>query len=111
VRSQRGFVEAADDTFHSFSDVAPNHADCHAIVRKAISEACEPDGVRAELESMLIHFAYARKLKPEEGPALHSAATAKDTVANLCRNRFAAEVSVAHVDDPRALWSNRRVSS
>ena len=36
-----------------------------------------------ELESMLIHFAYARKLKAGEGPALHSAATAKDTVSCL----------------------------
>ena len=32
---------------------------------------------------MLIHFAYARKLKPGEGPELHSAKTAKDTFAAI----------------------------
>jgi hypothetical protein len=36
-----------------------------------------------ELEKALIHFSYARKLSPGEGPALHSAATAKDGVSML----------------------------
>ena len=80
----RGFLEAAADTFHSFSDVAPTLADCHVIVRKAISgKLADQMALAPELESMLIHFAYARKLRPEEGPALHSAATAKDTVSIL----------------------------
>jgi hypothetical protein len=80
----RGFLEAAGDTWQSFSDVAPTLADSHVVVRKALKgELSEQLVLAPELESMLIHFAYARKLKDGEGPVLHRAATAKDTVASL----------------------------
>ena len=80
----RGFLEAAADTFQSFSDVPSNLADCHMVVRRAIKgKLSEQPVVAPELESMLIYFAYARKLKPDEGPALHSATTAKDTISAI----------------------------
>ena len=80
----RGFLEAAADTFQCFSDVPSSLADCHTIVRRAIKgELSERPALAPELESMLIHFAYARKLKPDEGPVLHSATTAKDTISAI----------------------------
>ena len=80
----RGFLEAAADTWQSFSDVPHILADCHMVVRRAIKGECSEQLVLApELESMLIHFAYARKLKPDEGPALHSATTAKDAISAI----------------------------
>lgn len=80
----RGFLEASADTFQGFSDVAPTLADCHALVRRAIDgELSEHIAVAPELESALIHFSHARKLAPGEGPALHSAATAKDCISVL----------------------------
>ena len=80
----RGFLEAAADTFESFSDVPSSLADSHMVVRKAIKgEFFEQPALAPELESMLIHFAYARKLKPGEGPELHSAKTAKDTLSAI----------------------------
>ena len=36
-----------------------------------------------ELENTLIHFSYARKLSPGDGPVLHNAASAKDCVSIL----------------------------
>ena len=54
------------------------------VVRRAIKgKLSEQPVVAPELESMLIYFAYARKLKPDEGPALHSATTAKDTISAI----------------------------
>ena len=80
----RGFLEAAGDTWQSFSDVAPTLADCHVVARKAIKgEFAEQLALAPELEGMLIHFAYARKLRPGEGPALHSATTAKDAISSI----------------------------
>ena len=80
----RGFLEAAADTWQSFSDVPPTLADCHMVVRKAIAGTLtEQLPIAPELEGMLIHFAYARKLKPGQGPALHSAKTARDTLLTL----------------------------
>jgi len=80
----RGFLEACADTFQGFSDVAPTLADCHTVVRRAINgELSEQVALAPELENTLIHFSYARKLSPGEGPALHSAATAKDCVSVL----------------------------
>lgn len=80
----RGFLEAAADTWQGFADVAPTLADSHVVVRRAISgHLAEQMALAPELKSMLIHFAYARKLKAGEGPALHNAATAKDTVSCL----------------------------
>lgn len=80
----RGFLEAAADTWQGFADVAPTLADSHVVVRRAISgHLGEQMALAPELESMLIHFAYARKLKAGEGPALHSAATARETVSCL----------------------------
>jgi hypothetical protein len=80
----RGFLEACADTFHGFSDVAPTLADCHTVARRAIKgEFSEQVALAPELESTLIHFSYARKLNPGEGPALHSAATAKDCISVL----------------------------
>ena len=82
----RGFLEAAADTFESFSDVPSSLADCHMLVRRAIKgEFHEQLAVAPELESMLIHFAHARKLKPGEGPELHSAKTAKDTLSAIAK--------------------------
>ena len=78
----RGFLEAAADTFQSFSDVPSSLADCHMVVHRAIKgEFFEQPALAPELESMLIHFAYARKLKQDEGPTLHNAKTAKDTIS------------------------------
>ena len=80
----RGFLEAAADTCQSFSDVPPTLADCHMVVRRAINgELSEQLMVAPELEGMLIHFAYARRLKPGDGPALHNATTAKNTLSLL----------------------------
>ena len=80
----RGFLEAAADTWSGFGDVAPTLADSHVVVRRAISgHFVEQVALAPELESMLIHFAYARKLKPGEGPVLHSAPTAKRTLSCL----------------------------
>ena len=80
----RGFLEAAADTWQSFSDVPPTLADCHIVVRRAIKGECsEQLALAPELESMLIHFAYARKLKADESPALHSATTAKDAISAI----------------------------
>jgi len=80
----RGFLEACADTWAGFSDVAPTLADCHTVVRRAINgELSEEMALAPELESMLIHFSYARKLSPGEGPALHSATTARDCVSVL----------------------------
>ena len=80
----RGFLEAAADTWQSFKDVPSSLADYHMVVRRAIKgELFEQLALAPELESMLIHFAYARKLKPDEGPALHSATTAKDTISAI----------------------------
>ena len=80
----RGFLEAAADTWQSFSDVPPTLADCHIVVRRAIKGECsEQLALAPELESMLIHFAYARKLKADEGPALHRATTAKDAISTI----------------------------
>lgn len=80
----RGLLEACADTWQGFSDVAPTLADCHTIVRRAIKgEFSEQIALAPELENMLIHFSYARKLSPGEGPALHSAKTAKDCVSVL----------------------------
>ena len=80
----RGFLEAAADTWQSFADVSPSLADCHMVVRQAIKgEYFEQLALAPELESMLIHFAYARRLKPGEGPALHSASTAKDSISAI----------------------------
>ena len=65
----RGFLEACADTFHGFSDVASTLADCHMVARKAINgEFAEQLALAPELESALIHFSYARKLSPGEGP-------------------------------------------
>jgi hypothetical protein len=91
----RGLVEAAADTFDCFSDVAPTLADSHVIVRRAISgELAEQMALAPELESSLIHFAYARKLHAGEGPALHNAKTAKDCVAVLAES--APEISAVY---------------
>jgi hypothetical protein len=80
----RGFLEACADTWQVFADVAPTLADGHAVVRRAIhGELSEQMALAPELESALIHFAYARRLSPGEGPALHSAATAKDCISVL----------------------------
>ena len=80
----RGLLEAAADTWQSLSDVAPTLADCHLVVRRAIKgDLSEQIVVAPELEGMLIHFAYARKLKAGEGPALHNATTARDTLSLL----------------------------
>lgn len=80
----RGFLEAAADTWQGFGDVAPSLAESHVVVRRAISgHLSEQLALAPELESTLIHFAYARKLKAGEGPALHSAATANETVSCL----------------------------
>ena len=80
----RGFLEAAADTFQGFSDVGPTLADGHTIVRRAIKgELSEDLALAPELENTLIHFSYARKLSPGDGPALHSAASAKDCVSVL----------------------------
>jgi hypothetical protein len=80
----RGFLEACADTFQGFSDVAPTLADCHAVVRRAITgELSEQIALAPELENMLIHFSYARRLSPSEGPVLHSAASAKDCISVL----------------------------
>ena len=80
----RGFLEAAADTWQSFSDVPPTLADCHMVVRRAIKgELSEQVMLAPELEGMLIHFAYARRLKRGDGPALHNATTAHDTISLL----------------------------
>jgi hypothetical protein len=80
----RGFLEACADTWQAFADVAPTLADAHSVVRRAINgELSEQMALAPELESTLIHFAYARRLSPGEGPALHSAATAKNCVSVL----------------------------
>lgn len=80
----RGLLEACADTWQGFSDVAPTLADCHTIVRRAIKgELSEQMALAPELENALIHFSYARKLSPGEGPALHSAASAKDCLSVL----------------------------
>ena len=80
----RGFLEAAADTWQSFSDVPSTLADCHMVVRRAIrGDLSEQLVLAPELEGMLIHFAYARKLKPSEGPVLHNATTARDTLSLL----------------------------
>jgi hypothetical protein len=80
----RGFLEASADTFQGFSDVAPTLADCHGVVRRAITgELSEQIALAPELENMLIHFSYARRLRPGEGPALHSAASARDCISVL----------------------------
>lgn len=80
----RGFLEAAADTFQSFSVVPSTLADCRMVVRAAIKgELCEQVAVAPELEGMLIHFAYARRLKPGEGPVLHAATTAKEALSLL----------------------------
>lgn len=72
----RGFIEAAADTWQGFADVAPTLADSHVVVRRAISgQLAEQLALLPELESLLMHFAYARKMTAGEGPALHSAAT------------------------------------
>ena len=56
----------------------------HIAVRWAIKGECsEQLALAPELEGMLIHFAYARKLKPDKGPALHSATTAKDAISAI----------------------------
>ena len=80
----RGFLEAAADTRQSFADVPPSLADCHIVVSRAIKgELSEQLALAPELESMLIHFAFAGRLKPGEGPALHSASTAKDAISAI----------------------------
>ncbi len=80
----RGFLEAAADTWQSFSDVPSSLADCHIVVRLAIKgEYSEQLALAPELENMLIHFAFARKLKPGEGPAIHSATTAKNAISAI----------------------------
>ena len=80
----RGFLEVAADTWQSFADVPPSLAHCHMVVRRVIKgELYEQLALAPELESMLIHFAYARKLKPGEGPALHSASTARDAISAI----------------------------
>jgi hypothetical protein len=80
----RGFIEACADTFQGFSDVAPTLADGHTVVRRAINgELSEQMALAPELESTLIRFAYARRLSSGDGPALHSATTAKDCVSVL----------------------------
>jgi hypothetical protein len=80
----RGFLEACADTFQAFADVARTVADSHAVVRRAIKgELSEQMALAPELESTLIHFTYARRLSPGDGPALHSAATAKDCLSVL----------------------------
>lgn len=87
----RGFLEAAADTWQGFADVAPTLAESHVVVRRAINgQLAEQMALAPELESMLIHFAYARKLKVGEGPALHNAATARDTVSCLLESAPAA---------------------
>lgn len=79
----RGFLEAAADTWKGFGDVAPTLADCHTVIRKAIKGELVEGALAPTLESSLIHFAYARKLASGDGPALHSAATARATVEQL----------------------------
>ena len=82
----RGFLEASADTFESFSDVPSSLADCHMVVRRALKgEFVEQMALAPELESMLIHFAFARNLKPGEGPKLHRAKTAKDTLSAIAQ--------------------------
>jgi len=93
----RGLLEACADTWAGFSDVAPTLADCHTVVRRAIKGTLSEEiALAPDLESMLIHFSYARKLSPGEGPALHSAATAKDCVSVLSESAPDV-VSVYHV--------------
>jgi len=80
----RGLLEACADTWQGFAGVAPTLAESHTIVRRAIrGELAEQVALAPELESTLIHFSYARKLSPGGGPALHSAASAKDCVSVL----------------------------
>lgn len=80
----RGFLEAAADTWQAFSDVPGTLADSHVVARRAIAgELTEYMALAPELESMLIHFSYARKLKAGEGPALHNATTAKDMLSGI----------------------------
>jgi hypothetical protein len=80
----RGLLEAAADTFKVFADAAATLADTHVIVRRAIAGSLsEQLALAPELESDLIHFAYARGIKPGEGIALHKAATAKEDISVL----------------------------
>jgi SEC-C motif len=80
----RGLLEAAADTFKVFADAAATLADTHVIVRKAIKGSLsEQLALAPELESDLIHFAYARGIRPGEGIALHKAATARDDISVL----------------------------
>lgn len=80
----RGLIEAAGDTFKVFADATATLADAHLIVRKAIVGALsERQALAPELESALIHFAYARGIKAGEGITLHKAATAKEDISIL----------------------------
>lgn len=61
-----------------------------ALAAAHLRRAAFPIAFRAAalIEGTLIHFSYARKLSPGEGPALHRAATAKDCVSVLSESEL-----------------------
>jgi hypothetical protein len=106
----RGFLETVADTFDALEDVPMTLAESHVVLRKAIAGDLDHLLMMPETESDLIHFAYARRLEPEDNaPQLHDAKTAASTISSLeesipeVKNFYAALCQYSHPASPTVL--------
>ncbi len=70
----RGLTESSADAAHSLGAVALTLAENHQYISTALNGTATGVGLCKDLEDMLIHFQYARKLKKDEfAPVQHKA--------------------------------------
>lgn len=96
--SLRGLVEAGGDTCYSLDKIAPSLASDHSLIQNALNGQTEQIFYLApEVEDLLIHFHYGRKLlKGEVAPTSHNAETA---------SRYLEVFSPADSQEVKALYS------
>jgi hypothetical protein len=80
----RGLVEAAADASHSLGAVPETLASHSSLIIESLSGHATFSAVSEDLESMLIHFQFARRLRAgEDAPATHRAKRAADYIAAI----------------------------
>jgi hypothetical protein len=100
----RALIESAADISHGLAQVAPTLAAQYGRLRDLLAGRDAPPTVCPELEDMLIHFLYARKVgKDETAPEAHNALTMKKYFETsqgsgppLLQNLYAELCQIAH---------------
>jgi hypothetical protein len=77
----RGVLEATADAYDAFEHIPLTLAACHSVVRRALNGSLTDVWASApELETLLFHFAYAKRIESESEPRLVEAKSAKEYV-------------------------------